>query len=577
MTRNGMRRVIALVSLLLALAFAGASPLWSAQAANADTVTIDLSTVTTLDSNSIVISDNGAESDITADLSFAPGTMVSLSDPPAVTPTPAPSAPVVSTDPSRAPPNQTAPAVRGELSFTTAYGCDPSADYYGGKLKTEAKAYVEYLLNHEWSVRISCIKEGHSQNVQGSTTVSLHTTGEAFDVDQINGQPVAPGNSESNRFYRWLKATPNTSLPWEVGGPHVPSGRTKILRNQGQSGGPFFTNSEHNGHWHFGFKAGTGTFPVPIVTGGASSAPVPTPSTPKLPDYILPPPNAKEETIAPATIDVQTDQPDPNLDPTPTIDQVPQLTPVELPPVVDTPSVVPPLVTPAPDPSPPVLVPSLPSLAPAPTPIPPAPPANNDQRKVISINPADLQASYDRLQADGVLTIVQKIASDNGIPFAVALGLISRETNGQNELGDSGHGHCYLQIDDRSHGDWLSSHDWRNPIQCFGFGLGILNANYHQWDGNMFRALAGYKSGNGNVHRALHNGLSAEAYSAHADYASDVLARAGGYYKLLDSLSAAITPSAQSAPAAPTAPPPSAPAVDSSATSVALPPSEVVQ
>jgi hypothetical protein len=108
----------------------------------------------------------------------------------------------------------------GNLTFTSSHGCDPETDYASGALNTDARAYIDNLLANGWSIRISCIKEGHSADVHGTNRVSLHTSGEAFDIDQINGQTVAPSSLESNRFYRWMKAQPNTALPWEIGGPH---------------------------------------------------------------------------------------------------------------------------------------------------------------------------------------------------------------------------------------------------------------------------------------------------------------------------------------------------------------------
>jgi hypothetical protein len=546
--RTRRRRARYLVVILFA--FGCVSSLWDAQAANADVVLPSIISVTTLDSTGVFISDEGTVPVTSLNgLTSIPGTTVLLSDSPVVVPIAPSDTPTTSID---APASVSAVVAPGNLTFTSSHGCDPETDYASGALNTDARAYIDNLLANGWSIRISCIKEGHSADVHGTNRVSLHTSGEAFDIDQINGQTVAPSSLESNRFYRWMKAQPNTALPWEIGGPHVPSGRTKLLRNQGQTGGPFFTNSGHKGHWHFGFKANTGTFAVPAGSVEASSSPDPNKlPSPQTPVFVLPPPSVKEEKVQPTIEVAPTDQPDPNGDGTmPDPLPIDPIAPLALSPVIDAPSVAPPVMPALPDQP---VAPETPTVTPAPVDPPspiviPSQPTSSDgsdTAKAISIDTVQLQADYDRLAADGVLPIIRQIASDNNIPFAVALGLVSRETHGRNELGDGGHGHCYLQIDDRAHGDWLSNHDWREPAQCFGFGLGILSHDYAMHDGNMFEALAAYNSGNGNVHKALHKGLSAEAYTAHANYASDVLARAGFYYTLLDNLassSSALTP-----------------------------------
>src|SRR3954462_7514492 len=46
-----------------------------------------------------------------------------------------------------------------------------------------------------------------------------------------------------------------------------------------------------------------------------------------------------------------------------------------------------------------------------------------------------------------------------GIPPEVLFGVMMRETGGRNIVGDGGHGRGLMQIDDRSHGAWLASHN----------------------------------------------------------------------------------------------------------------------
>jgi hypothetical protein len=44
----------------------------------------------------------------------------------------------------------------------------------------------------------------------------------------------------------------------------------------------------------------------------------------------------------------------------------------------------------------------------------------------------------------------------------------------QNMCGDSGHGHGYLQIDDRSFGTWLAQNNWKNDYINIKFGIQLF-------------------------------------------------------------------------------------------------------
>lgn len=62
-------------------------------------------------------------------------------------------------------------------------------------------------------------------------------------------------------------------------------------------------------------------------------------------------------------------------------------------------------------------------------------------------------------------------------PVELALdlsGLMSRETGGENILGDGGHGRGLMQIDDRSHAEWLAAHaDGMDPASNVDQGAEI--------------------------------------------------------------------------------------------------------
>ncbi len=89
--------------------------------------------------------------------------------------------------------------------------------------------------------------------------------------------------------------------------------------------------------------------------------------------------------------------------------------------------------------------------------------------------------------------------------------------------GDKGHGHGLMQIDDRSHKSFLDKGTWNDPFDNADYGTRILKTNDYIFKGNMFRALAAYNCGIGNVRKAMEDKKSAEAYTAHGDYSSKVL------------------------------------------------------
>ena len=115
--------------------------------------------------------------------------------------------------------------------------------------------------------------------------------------------------------------------------------------------------------------------------------------------------------------------------------------------------------------------------------------------------------------------------------YDIIAAVISRETIFGKILnkagkGDSNHGHGIMQIDDRSHGKWLKLGLWKDPYENVAYGLGEINGNMRIFGGDLFKSLAAYNCGAGNVKKALKNKRSAEAYTAHHNYASDVLGRA---------------------------------------------------
>jgi LysM repeat protein len=121
---------------------------------------------------------------------------------------------------------------------------------------------------------------------------------------------------------------------------------------------------------------------------------------------------------------------------------------------------------------------------------------------------------------------VEAAAAQYDLPPALLFAVMSRESNGNNELGDGGHGHGLMQIDDRSWGSWLATHDdGMDPASNIMEGAAILRSNIDYFGGNVAYGLAGYNCGAGNVEKALAAGLGPDGYTTFGNYSSDVLSR----------------------------------------------------
>jgi hypothetical protein len=136
----------------------------------------------------------------------------------------------------------------GGLTYTTSHGCDPEPDLKSGQMAANGLAFLKEMAEAGFKLRMSCTMTGHDKDGK------LHPIWHAYDIDMVNGQAVGPGRSESLKMIDWLAARPNGKLPYEVGGPLTPGARGKHAGPGGTRGGPYFTDSGHQGHFHMGFK-----------------------------------------------------------------------------------------------------------------------------------------------------------------------------------------------------------------------------------------------------------------------------------------------------------------------------------
>jgi hypothetical protein len=154
---------------------------------------------------------------------------------------PAPTAPAT---PSPRPPSAQALAGNPRLATTRAHGCDPRADLASGRLDPRVTTLLAAITTR-YSIRVSCVRTGHSRYVKGTRRVSNHTVWRAVDLDQVNGHPVARGNHAARSLTLWLGQLPTPLRPAEVGSPWPLGGR------------PYFSDAGHQGHLHIGYRAPT--------------------------------------------------------------------------------------------------------------------------------------------------------------------------------------------------------------------------------------------------------------------------------------------------------------------------------
>ena len=138
------------------------------------------------------------------------------------------------------------PATRAPsgLTFTDAAGCRPAGDYASPRLDRRVRTLlVAAAARHR--IRVSCLRTGHAHYVKGTRRVSNHTVWRAVDVDQVNGHPVSPSNTDARQLAHWIGRGGAGVQPSEVGSPWAFGGR------------PWFTDPGHQGHLHVGFAGPT--------------------------------------------------------------------------------------------------------------------------------------------------------------------------------------------------------------------------------------------------------------------------------------------------------------------------------
>jgi hypothetical protein len=126
------------------------------------------------------------------------------------------------------------------IATTTSHGCDPKADLASGRVDLRVQSLLAVIADR-YSIRLSCLRTGHSRFVKGTTRVSNHTVWRAVDIDVVDGQRVSRTSGVSRSLVVWLDGLEGPLRPSEIGSPF----------NIGRR--PYFSDESHRGHVHVGY------------------------------------------------------------------------------------------------------------------------------------------------------------------------------------------------------------------------------------------------------------------------------------------------------------------------------------
>ena len=153
----------------------------------------------------------------------------------------------------------------------------------------------------------------------------------------------------------------------------------------------------------------------------------------------------------------------------------------------------------------------------------------------------DLINQVARVRANGTLALYQRAATAHGLPVALVVGVASRETNCQNELGDYDSdntpravGSMQLDVQHALARQAIADGSWRNnqwPIidaccAILAAGVAWAKATYPAFTERQWYKLGAdaYNGGLGGAAAGARHG-NADLYTTGHDYGSDVLER----------------------------------------------------
>jgi hypothetical protein len=128
------------------------------------------------------------------------------------------------------------------ITSTRSHGCDPAADLASGRLDLRVQSLLAVIAERH-TIRLSCLRTGHSRNVKGTNRMSNHTVWRAVDIDRVDNQPVSPGSGATRALVEWLDGLQGPLRPSEIGSPFDLGHR------------PYFSDEGHQGHIHVGYSS----------------------------------------------------------------------------------------------------------------------------------------------------------------------------------------------------------------------------------------------------------------------------------------------------------------------------------
>jgi hypothetical protein len=127
------------------------------------------------------------------------------------------------------------------ITTTSSHGCDPKTDLASGNLDLRVQSLLAVIAERH-TIRLSCLRTGHSKYVKGTTRVSNHTVWRAVDIDRVDGRPVSRSSKPARVLALWLDGLEGPLRPSEIGSPWAIGHR------------PYFTDEGHQGHVHVGYR-----------------------------------------------------------------------------------------------------------------------------------------------------------------------------------------------------------------------------------------------------------------------------------------------------------------------------------
>ena len=96
--------------------------------------------------------------------------------------------------------------VASPRTTTASHGCDPRTDLASGRLDLRVQSLLAVLAERH-TIRLSCLRSGHSRFVKGTTRISNHTVWRAVDIDMVDGRAVSRRSHPARTLALWLTAS----------------------------------------------------------------------------------------------------------------------------------------------------------------------------------------------------------------------------------------------------------------------------------------------------------------------------------------------------------------------------------